>query len=151
MNRNVTSIAANESLSAAAQLMWDCDCGAIPVREPGSERVIGIITDRDICIATWSKGLAPGAIEVHGAMSSPAHFCSPNDTVATAESMMRAHKVRRLPVVDADGRLVGIISLPDIAKCVGKAQFRDDPDLSLDQFALTVGAICEERAAQSAA
>jgi CBS domain-containing protein len=145
MTRDVRSVASDQSLSAAAQLMWECDCGAIPVREAGGAKVIGMVTDRDICMATWSKGLAPAHIPVAEAMSSRLVPCSPNDTIATAESMMRANKIRRVPVVDADGGLVGILSLADIAQSVGKRRFLGDPDLAAEPFAQTIAAICEER------
>jgi CBS domain-containing protein len=72
MKSNVTPIAADESLASAVQIMWDCDCGSVPAREPGGDRVFGMIADRDICIATWSKGLAPASIRVLDAMSSQA-------------------------------------------------------------------------------
>jgi CBS domain-containing protein len=146
MTTDVTSVASDQSLDAAAQLMWDRDCGAIPVREAGSSNVIGMVTDRDICMATWSKGEAPARIRVADAMSSRLFSCSPNDSIATAESLMRANKIRRVPVVDAEGRLAGIVSLADIAKRVGGAPFRGDPDLAPEQFAHTIAAICEERA-----
>lgn len=145
MTADATSVASDQPLSDAAQLMWDCDCGALPVREPGGAKVVGMVTDRDICMATWSKGAAPAQLRVADAMSSQLFFCSPNDSIATAESLMRANKIRRVPVVDPEGRLIGILSLADIAKRVGKAQFRGDPDLAPEQFAHTIAAICEER------
>jgi CBS domain-containing protein len=151
MSTNVRSVAADQPLSAAVELMWECDCGVVPVRAPDTDRVVGMITDRDICIATWSRAAAPAALLVRDAMSSALHCCSPNDPLAVAESVMRTHKVRRLPVVDAEQRLVGILSLADIARGIRAPQYRTDPDLAADQFALTVSLICEERRARSAA
>lgn len=124
MTTDVTSVATDQPLSAAAQLMWDCDCGAMPVREAQGTKVICMVTDRDICMATWSKGAPPDQIRIADAMSSRLFSCSPNDSIATAESLMRANKIRRVPVVDSENRLVGILSVADIAKRVGKAQFR---------------------------
>lgn len=116
MTRNVVSVRASEPLSAAARLLWDHDCGAIPVLEEEGERVVGMVTDRDICMAAWSRNLAPSLIVTSEAMSHGLVYCSPTDSIETAESIMRSRKVRRLPVLDADGRMVGILSFTDIAR-----------------------------------
>ncbi len=115
MTTNVSSVRSGDSLSTAARVMWDCDCGAVPVVDPASEEVVGIVTDRDICIATWSHDSAPSAISVSEAMSSDVVTCAATDSIASVESLMRAKQVRRVPVVDRHRRLVGIVSLGDIA------------------------------------
>src|SRR5687768_2334487 len=112
MTRKVACVRADEPLSSAAKLMWDCDCGAVPVID-GSDRVVGMITDRDICMATWSRDQAPSGISVHQAMSEELHQCSPDASVATAEGLMRSKQIRRIPVVDENQRLAGILSLAD--------------------------------------
>jgi CBS domain-containing protein len=151
MTSNVSSISSDNSLSTAARLMWQSDCGAIPVRDPQDDRVIGIITDRDICMATWSKGQAPGSIAVANAMSTELVTCSPHDSISTAESLMQMHKVRRIPVVDPERRLLGIISLADIARSAGATGAAGrDPDLSLEKLAATVAAISQERSVSRA-
>lgn len=116
MTRQVVSVRVSEPLSVAAKLLWDHDCGAIPVLEDNSDRVVGMVTDRDICMATWSRNLAPGAIATSEAMSQGLVYCSPNDSVETAEGIMRSRKVRRLPVLDSERKLVGILSVTDIAR-----------------------------------
>jgi len=146
MTSNVSSVRSDESLSTAARLMWEFDCGAVPVRDPQDDRIIGIITDRDICMSTWSKGQAPESIAVGHAMSTELVTCSPNDSIGVAESLMQKHKVRRIPVVDPDRRLLGIISLADIARRAGATNAAGgDPDLSLEKVATTVAAISYER------
>lgn len=116
MTTSVASVRKNESLSAAAQLMWDCDCGSVPVKDEDGEQVIGMITDRDICIATWSRNLAPSAIAISEVMSGdPLYFAVADDPIATVENLMRSRQIRRLPVLDHDRRLIGILSLADIA------------------------------------
>ena len=115
MTTSVASVRGNEYLSEAARLMWDCDCGSIPVKEEASDRVIGMITDRDICMATWIRNQAPGTIRVSEAMSHELHFTSPDDSLSTAEHLMRTMQIRRVPVLDSDHHLVGILSLADIA------------------------------------
>lgn len=116
MTRNVVSVRASEPLSTAAKLLWDYDCGVIPVLEDVGERVVGMVTDRDICMATWSRNLAPSQIFTAEAMSQGLVYCSPTDSIEAAESIMRSRKVRRLPVLDAGGRIVGILSVTDIAR-----------------------------------
>lgn len=116
MTRNVFSVRASEPLSTAAKLLWDHDCGVIPVVEDSGERVVGMVTDRDICMATWSRNLAPSLIATSDAMSQGLVSCSPTDSIETAEGIMRSRKVRRLPVLDAEGKMVGLLSVTDIAR-----------------------------------
>jgi CBS domain-containing protein len=143
MTKNVTSIGQDEFLSAAAQRMWDCDCGAVPVvNEQG--RAVGMITDRDICMATWSKNCAPSALSVRDAMSRELYSCSPNDSLASAESVMRSKQVRRIPVVDDQRRVVGILSLADNARQgEGTGARAAKNELSADRIAATLANICQ--------
>jgi CBS domain-containing protein len=115
MTTNVSCVRSGDTLSTAARVMWDCDCGAVPVVDPASDEVVGIVTDRDICIATWSQDQRPSAISVSEAMSSDVVTCLATDSVASVESLMRGKQVRRVPVVDRYRRLIGIVSLGDIA------------------------------------
>lgn len=115
MTTTVSCVRSGDTLSAAARVMWDCDCGSVPVVDPASDEVVGIITDRDICIATWSHDERPSAISVSEAMSSDVVTCLATDSVASVETLMRSKQVRRVPVVDRHRRLVGIVSLGDIA------------------------------------
>jgi len=116
MTRNVVSIRAGEPLSSAAKLLWDYDCGVVPVLEDIGDRVVGMVTDRDICMACWSRNLAPSMIVTADAMSRGLVYCSPTDSIESAEGIMRSRKVRRLPVLDSAGKLLGILSLTDIAR-----------------------------------
>ena len=75
MTKNVAHVGTDDKLSYAAQLLWDRDCGALPVLRADG-RVVGMITDRDICMAAWSRGLAPDAITVADAMSTQLVGCS---------------------------------------------------------------------------
>lgn len=112
MTREPARASIDERLSVAAGRMWERDCGALPVVQDGE--VVGMITDRDICMATWSRGLPPDAIDVAAAMSTRLVSCRATDPLEDVEKSMRSNQVRRLPVLSADGRLVGIISLADI-------------------------------------
>jgi CBS domain-containing protein len=142
MTRNPASIRPEHDLALAAQRMWDCDCGVLPVTDE-SCKVIGMITDRDICMATWSQGRAPNAIFVAEAMSRDVIQCRPEDTISRAESIMRANQVRRLPVIGPEQQLLGILSLADIARATSVApKLASDPDISGDGLAATLAGIC---------
>jgi CBS domain-containing protein len=143
MTSQVVTVLPDEALATAARLMWDRDLGALPVVEGTDSHPIGMLTDRDICIAAWSKGRLLAELKVSDAMSANVITCSHSDSLATAESLMRASKIRRLPVVDDVGRVIGIVSLADLVQNAGKPTFRDEPELSLEQFAFTMSAICE--------
>jgi CBS domain-containing protein len=115
---------AQDSLARAAQIMWDNDCGAVPV--VGADGCLcGIITDRDICMAAYTKGLAPGSIRVADVMSRHVHACSADDSLERAIASMADARVRRLPVVSPEGRPIGMISLADIARSAALLGQRD--------------------------
>jgi len=119
MTKAVGTCAPNEGANVAAGIMREFDCGIVPVVE--EHRVVGVVTDRDLCLAALEQGKALHEIEVRSAMSGDVLTCAPTDTIERAEETLRAGKVRRLPVV-ADGALVGMISLDDIALAVVRAE-----------------------------
>jgi CBS domain-containing protein len=123
MTGEVATVRTDEKASTAAQLMWDCDCGALPVLDE-TARAVAVITDRDICMATLFQDRPPSQFPVSLAMSRDLHFCLPEHDVTTAEQRMRAQQIRRLPVLDADRRLVGIVSLADIVRATERAEGR---------------------------
>ena len=98
----------------AAKIMWERDCGTVPVVDERAQ-VLGMITDRDLCIASYLEGKPLHNISVEQAMSRELWSCRPGDDISDAENVMREHQVRRLPVTDEEGRLRGILSLSDIA------------------------------------
>jgi CBS domain-containing protein len=151
MTKDVACVRAGESLSEAARLMWDCDCGSLPVKEDGSERVVGMITDRDICMATWSRNRAPSTIGIAEVMAGDLHFVTPDDRVSTAENLMRSKQIRRVPVLDDDRQLVGILSLADIATQSQSFGERAESDLAPAAVASTLANICRPRQQPSAA
>lgn len=114
MSDQVQSCHPEDSLHRAAQILWDNDCGAVPVTDAGGQ-LRGILTDRDICMAAYTKGLPLQDIRVHEVMSQPAQSCSPDDTLERAIALMAEGQVRRLPIVDESQRLVGMVSLADVA------------------------------------
>lgn len=142
MTVNVTSIRNDEPLSNAAKIMWDCDCGAVPVIDH-EDRAVGMITDRDICIATWTKDRSPSAIRVEEAMSRVLHYSTPDDSLGYAEDLMRSKQIRRIPVVDSEQKLAGIVSLADIARRGSTTDaILDQAELGAERVAHTLANIC---------
>jgi CBS domain-containing protein len=144
---NVTACSPDTDLAAAAKIMWDGDCGAVPVVND-ERRIVGLITDRDICIAAATRAASPANIRVGDVMSAEVHTCRPHDDVRSALKTMRDQKVRRVPVVDEQQRLIGIVSLNDL---VAHAGCRKDAEVAGDEFLETMKAICAHRAATMAA
>lgn len=143
MTKNVVAVRTTDFLSTATNLMWERDCGAVPVVDPATDRVVGMITDRDICMSTWSRDAPPSRVVVSEAMSKKLHRCSPSDSISSAEAIMRSKKIRRLPVLDAGERLVGILSLADIVRPRSSSAKERSTSKSSDELALTLAAICE--------
>jgi len=104
-----------DTADRSAKIMWERDCGAVPVVDQEG-RVVAMVTDRDICMAALTQGRSLAEIHVSSAMSRRLWSCRPQDDVKEAEKAMRAHQVRRLPVVDAEGKLVGVLSISDLAR-----------------------------------
>ncbi len=100
------------NLCEAVQMMWDGDFGVLPVVDDVGH-VLGIITDRDVSIALGTRNVAPSRLRVSEVMSKDVHTCHAGQGVRSALEAMAEHKVRRLPVVDAEGRLCGMFSLND--------------------------------------
>ena len=113
MSRDVVVARPDETLREAAIKMAECDAGALPVAD--GDRLVGMITDRDITIRGVAKNLAP-TTPVREVMSKELLYCYEDENVEHVADNMGAQQVRRLPVVNRGKRLVGIISLGDIAK-----------------------------------
>jgi CBS domain-containing protein len=121
MTRNVVTCQPQDSLATAASIMWTHDCGCVPVVDE-DRQVLGMVTDRDICMATWLNGRPVHDLSVTQPMSKSVWTCRDTDPLETAERIMREKEVRRLPVVDARGRLVGILSVNDILREAARPQ-----------------------------
>ena len=112
MTRDVKIVNPDQSIMDAARMMADCDFGALPVAE--NDRLIGMITDRDIVV----RGLAEGKssdTRIKDVMSPDIKYCFEDDDIDDVAANMGDLQVRRLPVLSRDKRLVGIVSLGDIA------------------------------------
>jgi len=120
----------------AAQLMRDCDCGVIPVTDD-ARRVVGIVTDRDLAIRVIAAGKGPDT-RLAEVMTPMPKTCSADDDLRDVERKMAELQVRRIPIVDAGGRCLGIISQADIARAAGR-----DNSVSEQEIALVVEQISE--------
>lgn len=147
MTRDIACCGPNDTLERAAQLMWDFDCGILPVVEGG--RLAGVVTDRDACMAAYTKGQPLSAIRVGDVMSRHVRTCGPNDELAIVEQRMRLYRVRRMPVVDGD-RLVGMVSLNDIALAAERGHGKHGFP-SAEEVVHTLAAICEHTAETASA
>ncbi len=114
MNRNVRFCSSQDSLNTAAQIMWEAGCGAVPVVDEQS-RPIGFLTDRDVCMAAYTQGKILKEIPVETAMARKVVTCGAEDDLSKAAVLMQQNQTRRLPVIDRDGKLVGLLSLDDLA------------------------------------
>ena len=142
MTRNVQSCRPETNLATAAMQMWKGDFGALPVVNPAG-KVIGTITDRDICIAAAAKNRDPGDIRVKEVMSEQVYACSPDTDIQQAIKIMQEKRVRRLPIRNAtDGKLVGILSMDDLAV---RAEGKRRAELSAQDVENTLRAICAHR------
>ena len=114
MSRDVEFIEADAPVQEAAVLMGELDVGALPVGAP--ERLEGVLTDRDVLYRVVARGLDCSAVRVRDVLTTPVLSCRPEDELRAAMDLMAAHHVRRLPVRDAAGRVVGWVTLADISR-----------------------------------
>ena len=144
MTESVSTCKAQDSLSKPAQIMWDSDCGAVPVVDE-QRRVIGVITDRDIAMAAYLQGKTLAESRVFTVMSRDVETISPDDSPAMAELVMQRRQVRRLPVVDDAGKLLGIVSLGDLAYCMAAEQSFGSDGMTWSAVAHTLAAVSAPR------
>ncbi len=112
MHKGVQWVAPNLPLSAVAQKMQKYDVGVIPVGE--NDRLIGMVTDRDIAVRGVVDGKDPSKLTAKDVMTKGVVWCRDTDDLGDAAHLMETRKIRRLPVINADKRMVGMISLGDV-------------------------------------
>ena len=141
MTDEVQSCAPETNLATVAMQMWRGDFGAMPV--VAGRKVVGMITDRDICMAAATKHRDPANIRVKEVISGQVYGCSCDTDIHEALKMMQQKQVRRLPIISAeDGRLQGILSMNDVAM---KTQAGREVELSAEDVEQTLRAICTHR------
>lgn len=132
MVRSPKSAHLDTFLATAVDTMWAYDCGALPVVDDEYE-VVGFITDRDIALTLGTRNQLASEVLVREVMSKKLYTCAPTDDIHAALTAMEKGKVRRLPVINPDGKLVGLITLGDITLHAEKKAGRNVPDLTSDE------------------
>lgn len=145
MTSDVQCCGPDTNLAAVAKMMWDSDCGALPVLNVEGQ-VMGVITDRDICMAAATKNKPTSDITVWETARGTAYTCHMSDDVHTALDIMKREKIRRLPVVDEDGVLQGIIAMNDFVLLAADAKGAKAPAVSYEDVVRTMKAISAHRA-----
>jgi CBS domain-containing protein len=123
MTRGVRAMSPGDTMVAAARAMGELDVGALPVCEDG--RLVGMVTDRDITLRGVARGLPADSTPLRELMSPDVLFCREDASLEQAMTQMRGGRVRRLPVVDGERRLVGILAMGDIANAADTADVAD--------------------------
>jgi CBS domain-containing protein len=144
MTKPAKSCGPQNNLAEAVKIMWDCDCGTVPIIAR-DRKLLGMITDRDVAMAVGTQNKRPSEIRVDEAMSEAAYACTPDDDIQAALKTMRHERVRRLPVVNSKFELEGLLSINDIALRAEKLDGLRTPELSYDDVVTTLKAICEHR------
>jgi CBS domain-containing protein len=144
MTESVKFCSPETNLARVVATMWENDCGVLPV-VAASGKPIGVITDRDVAISLGTRNLRASEVSAGEVMSRKVFTASPEDDIHTALRLMRREKVRRLPVIDAEGKLVGILSLNDIALQATHRDGKKTPELSYEDVVATMKAVCEHR------
>jgi CBS domain-containing protein len=139
----VTTCRPDDSLHHAAQLMWDNDLGSLPVcTGEGGGHVAGMITDRDICMSACLQRRPLLDMKVRDAMATQVRVCRSSDPIEEAERIMSEAMIRRLPVVDRHGSLVGIIALADLAREAAREQHLQSRRVTGNDVGMTLASIC---------
>jgi CBS domain-containing protein len=115
MTRDPACCGPGTNIQEVAALMVERDCGEIPVCDD-ARRALGVVTDRDIVCRLVAKGVNPVERTARDAMSEPVVTCTPDTDVAEAAQLMERHHVRRLPVVDREGTVCGVVAQADLAR-----------------------------------
>lgn len=147
MTRPVWTCGPADTLQVPAQLMWEHEVGCVVVQQ--GDRIVGVITDRDICMGGYTTGLAFHEVLVGRSMAIEPCVINARATVDMAERLMREKGIRRLPVVDDAGGLVGLLSLNDVAREAARQLGKPEIDVSAEGVAATLAAVCEPRSVRS--
>ena len=124
MTETVQTCGPGTNLASIVDTMWTHDCGIVPVVNERGEAV-GIVTDRDICIALGTRHVVAAALTARDAMTQPVVGCAPEDDCFNALLTMEQHRVHRLPVLGIGGIVLGIVSIDDIVKRAARAPAGD--------------------------
>ena len=140
MEKNVHTCRPEDSLEEAAGTMLKGDVGALPVVD-NDNKLVGMITDRDICMSSLIEGRSLKELPVSLAASTPAWACMLEDSLADVRAAMQTHKIHRIPVVDENEKLIGIVGLGDIVHATSEKKSGFTPN----DLTKTLAAIMEPR------
>jgi len=140
MMRTAATVSPETNLGAAAEIMWLRNCGILPVID-AQQKVIGVVTDRDICIALGTRKQLPGDVTVGEITSGKLFACALEDDVRAALATMAQAKVRRLPVLTATGKLEGLLSMDDIVIHANWRAGKGTTDISPEDIVRTLKAV----------
>jgi len=142
MTANPKTCDLNASLADAAKAMWESDCGILPVLKDGKE-IVGVLTDRDICMGSAMRDRNPSGVSVEEVMNGELFSVLPEDDVQQALETMQQRKIRRLPVVDSEGELKGVLSMNDVVLSAAERGSKKASGISHADIVSTFQAICE--------
>lgn len=142
MRREARFASPATDLASAGRLMAEVGCGVLPVIGDAGV-VVGVVTDRDLCLALARLDRRPSEVTVSQVMSRDLHTCAVGDDLQRALATMATFRIRRLPVLAADGSLEGILSLDDVALHAHEQVAGELGDVLYADVARTLGAICE--------
>ncbi len=128
MTRRVVAARADTELAHVARLMWDNDCGSVPVVD-AEDKVVGILTDRDVCMGANFAGRALRELRVASCMAGEVVTCRAGDAALSVAKLMGTKKVRRVPVTDPAGRLVGLVSVGDLLNAAARTSAKEKKQL----------------------
>jgi CBS domain-containing protein len=135
MTKDASTCSPDMSVAEAAHLMWEADCGILPVVDDGE--LEGVVTDRDMFIALATRNALAGHLKVGAVATKTVVTCTPEDDIHLALDLMKQARVRRLPVVGFGNTLLGIVSMNDIALAAGP-----DKGVTSDDVLETLQALC---------
>lgn len=144
MTSDVQTCRPESTLDEAAHRMWTWNCGALPVVGRDG-RVVGMITDRDLCMGAYLKGRSLRELTVREAMTPTVFTCLASDPIEEVVRRMGDHQVRRVPVLDTLGKLVGIVSLDDLARHLARLQSVEPRPRLLPRLLEALASISEPR------
>ncbi len=134
----------HDTANTVARMMWEHDCGIVPVVDDNG-KLVGVATDRDVCMAAYFQGRRLADIPIESCMTREPSVCRPEDALAHAEQVMSDRQVHRVPVVDQAGLPIGMLSLSDLARDAvrtGNGKHVGDP---ADAVLHTVAAVTRPR------
>jgi CBS domain-containing protein len=134
MKRDVATCSVDDMLAAPAQVMWDRTVGAVVVL--AGDQLAGVVTDRDIAMSAQTQGRPLREIPVRTAMASDVVTCGPGDKLGQVVARMISRRVRRCPVVDGEGKVVGLLSLDDLAAAAARRRYGRGPRAGISRQAL---------------